>query len=59
YVLVTNRRRPLNEIDEDTSPGVHDILIACCDQPRYTASGQASSALNMGMADRTPRMRAM
>ena len=38
-VLVTNRRRPLIEIVEDTSPGVHDILIACCDQPRYTQLG--------------------
>ncbi len=38
-VLVTNRRRPLIEIVEDTSPGVHDILIACCDQPRYEQLG--------------------
>lgn len=38
-VLVTNRRRPLIEIIEDTSPGVHDILIACCDQPRYQQLG--------------------
>lgn len=38
-VLVTNRRRPLIEIVQDTSPGVHDILIACCDQPRYTQLG--------------------
>jgi uncharacterized protein YcgI (DUF1989 family) len=37
--LVTNRRRPLIEIVEDTSPGVHDILIACCDQPRYAQLG--------------------
>lgn len=38
-VLVTNRRRPLIEITEDTSPGVHDILIACCDLPRYRDLG--------------------
>lgn len=37
--LVTNRRRPLIEIIEDTSPGVHDILIASCDQPRYQQLG--------------------
>lgn len=37
--LVTNRRRPLVQIVEDTSPGVHDILIACCDQPRYQQLG--------------------
>lgn len=38
-VLVSNRRRPLIEIIEDTSPGVHDILIACCDHPRYQQLG--------------------
>ena len=38
-VLVTNRRRPLIEITEDSSPGVHDILMACCDQPRYEQLG--------------------
>lgn len=38
-VLVTNRRRPLIEIIDDTSPGVHDILIASCDLPRYQQLG--------------------
>lgn len=38
-VLVSNRRRPLVEIVEDTSPGVHDILIACCDHQRYQQLG--------------------
>ncbi len=37
--LVTNRRRPLIEIAEDTSPGVHDILIAACDHTRYRQLG--------------------
>ncbi|MEM8798036.1 MAG: urea carboxylase-associated family protein, partial [Pseudomonadota bacterium] len=37
--LVTNRRRALIEISEDTSPGVHDILIASCDHPRYVELG--------------------
>ena len=37
--LVTNRRRPLIAIAEDTSEGHHDILIACCDQPRYEQLG--------------------
>ncbi len=37
--LVTNRRRALIEIVEDTSPGVHDIVIASCDQPRYEQLG--------------------
>lgn len=38
-VLVTNRRQPLVEIAEDTSPGVHDILMAACDHPRYQQLG--------------------
>lgn len=37
--LVTNRRRPLIEIVEDTSTGPHDILIACCDAARYEQLG--------------------
>ncbi len=40
-VLVTNRRRPLIEIVEDTSPGVHDTVIACCDAQRYEQLGAA------------------
>lgn len=38
-VLVSNRRQDLVEITEDTSPGVHDILIACCDHHRYQQLG--------------------
>ncbi len=37
--LVTNRRRPLLELVEDTSPGVHDTLIASCDLRRYAELG--------------------
>lgn len=37
--LVSNRRQPLINIVEDTSPGVHDILIACCDVHRYQQLG--------------------
>jgi uncharacterized protein YcgI (DUF1989 family) len=37
--LVSNRRRALVEITKDTSPGVHDILIACCDHHRYQQLG--------------------
>jgi len=37
--LVSNRRRPMIGIVEDTSSGVHDILIACCDQARYAQLG--------------------
>ena len=39
--LVTNRRRPLLTLLEDTSPGVHDTLIAACDVYRYAQLGHA------------------
>lgn len=38
-VLVSNRRTALVEITQDTSPSVHDILIACCDAERYAQLG--------------------
>ncbi|MEO0994042.1 MAG: urea carboxylase-associated family protein [Pseudomonadota bacterium] len=37
--LVTNRRRAILALEEDSSPGVHDTLIACCDGPRYRDLG--------------------
>jgi uncharacterized protein YcgI (DUF1989 family) len=37
--LVTNRRRPILTLTEDTSPGVHDTLIAACDLFRYVGLG--------------------
>ncbi len=37
--LVSNLRRPLLSITEDTSPGVHDTVIACCDHARYRELG--------------------
>lgn len=37
--LVTNRRQPLLEIETDTSPGVHDTVMSCCDWPRYQLLG--------------------
>ena len=37
--LVTNRRRPILTLCEDTSPGVHDTLIAACDLFRYITLG--------------------
>jgi uncharacterized protein len=38
-VFVTNRRRPILEVLEDTTPGVHDTLIAACDRYRYEQLG--------------------
>jgi uncharacterized protein YcgI (DUF1989 family) len=37
--IVSNIRRPMFEITEDTSPGVHDTLMACCDSNRYRILG--------------------
>jgi uncharacterized protein len=38
-VLLTNHRRPIVSIEEDTTPGVHDSLIAACDRHRYQQLG--------------------
>jgi uncharacterized protein YcgI (DUF1989 family) len=37
--LATNRRRPILTLLEDTSPGVHDTLLAACDIWRYCNLG--------------------
>lgn len=37
--MVTNRRRPILTLKEDTSPGRHDTLIAPCDNERYGLLG--------------------
>ena len=48
--LLTNLRRPILAFVEDTSPGIHDTLIACCDPARYEQlghPGHRSCAHNM------------
>ena len=37
--MVTNKRRPILTLVEDTSPGIHDTLIAACDRYRYALLG--------------------
>lgn len=37
--FVSNRRRPILTLLEDTSPGRHDMLIAACDAERYRSLG--------------------
>ena len=39
--LVTNRRRPILSLLEDTTPGIHDTLLAACDHYRYQLLGCA------------------
>jgi len=51
--FVTTRRRPILTLVADTSPGVHDMLIAACDPARYEALGveeHASCADNLHSA---------
>ena len=38
-VMVTNRRRPILTLVEDTSPGIHDTIVAACDRWRYELLG--------------------
>lgn len=37
--LVTNYRRPILTVVADTTPGIHDTLIAACDRYRYQQLG--------------------
>ena len=37
--LFTNRRRAILTFEEDTSPGVHDTVMAACDNDRYGLLG--------------------
>ena len=37
--LATNHRRPILTLIEDTSPGIHDTLMAACDIHRYRNLG--------------------
>ena len=37
--MVTNRRRPILTLVEDTSGGIHDTLLAACDRYRYELLG--------------------
>jgi uncharacterized protein YcgI (DUF1989 family) len=44
--LVTNHRRPILTLAEDTTLGVHDTLIAACDRYRYLELGGGSDHPN-------------
>ncbi|MGY3644726.1 uncharacterized protein YcgI (DUF1989 family) [Bradyrhizobium sp. LM4.3] len=37
--FVTNKRRPILTLLSDSSPGIHDTLIAACDRHRYELLG--------------------
>ena len=38
-IMYTNRRRPILTFVEDTSPGIHDTILAACDRYRYKFLG--------------------
>ena len=42
--FMTTRRRPILTLVADTSPGVHDMLIAACDPQRYRMLGAPGHA---------------
>jgi uncharacterized protein YcgI (DUF1989 family) len=42
--FVTNRRRPILALEEDHSPGIHDMLCAACDPTRYELLGAKEHA---------------
>lgn len=42
----TNQRRAMITLMEDTSPGVHDLLLSACDQARYTLLGHPTPHAN-------------
>lgn len=37
--LFSNLRKPILKIVEDTSPGIHDLLLSACDEQRYALLG--------------------
>ncbi len=42
----SNQRRAMISLIEDTSPGVHDLLLSACDQARYTLLGHTDPHTN-------------
>jgi uncharacterized protein YcgI (DUF1989 family) len=55
--FVTNMRRPILLLEEDATPGIHDMLCAACDPARYRGLGveewHASCEENLQTALRT------
>lgn len=42
--LLSNRRQTMLILAEDSSPGIHDTLIPCCDAARYAELGRPGHA---------------
>lgn len=43
--LISNRRRPIMTLTADTSPGIHDTLMAACDLFRYMTLGVEATTI--------------
>lgn len=65
---LTDRREPILEVVADTSPGIHDTVMAACDARRYEMLGctaphrscadnlrEALAALGISLTDRAPQ----
>ena len=44
--LYSNLRRPILTLTEDTSPGIHDLLLSACDPVRYQLLGHVGPHRN-------------
>lgn len=44
--LYNNKREKILMVTKDTTPGIHDTLIAACDQQRYEELGGGSEHRN-------------
>ena len=49
--LVTNKRRAILTMEEDTSGGVHDTLCAACDRYRYWSLGHPADDVHDNCTD--------
>ncbi|HET7409948.1 MAG TPA: urea carboxylase-associated family protein [Paracoccaceae bacterium] len=45
-VFVSNRRTPMLRLEEDSFPGTHDTIVACCDRWLYRHYGAAEGHAN-------------
>ena len=50
-VLVTNKCVPILQVTKDTSPGIHDTLIAACHLERYHLLGVPSDQYHENCSD--------
>jgi uncharacterized protein YcgI (DUF1989 family) len=52
--FVTNRRRPILLLEEDSSPGIHDTLIAACDPGATRPSAMSATTATVATTFSSP-----